>query len=183
MVDLRNLEIEVGRPLAVGRFVAPSRRGKAPNDCGVRSATRSKRPPRSGRSDCDCKLRLVRPARGRSFTTFACPSVVRGCAPPTDGYDASDLLRGPFPQERCRRDYRSERIVWRNVRTHESVWREGVRCVKAKQRQGFNGNGRTDRASLHWLYVGWFDNGCSAERSYSRYSSRASRQCSPVRSF
>ena len=28
------------RPLAVGRIVAPSRRGKAPNDCGVRSHTK-----------------------------------------------------------------------------------------------------------------------------------------------
>ena len=64
--------------------------------------------------------------------------------------------------------------MWRNVRTHESVWREGVRCVKAKQRQGFNGNGRTDRASLHWLYVVWFDNGRSAERPYTGYTSSGS---------
>ena len=28
------------RPLAVGRIVAPSRRGNAPNDCGVRSHTK-----------------------------------------------------------------------------------------------------------------------------------------------
>ena len=87
---------ESRRPLAVGRIVAPSQRGKAPNDCGVRSVTRGKRPPRCGRSDWDCSRRLVRPARGRSPTMSAYPSVVRGCAPPTDGYESSDLLRGPF---------------------------------------------------------------------------------------
>ena len=75
---------------------------------GEKEVTRSKRPPLCGRSDwnwvCNCKLRLVRPTRGRSSTTFAYPSVVRGCAPPIDGYDASDLLRGPFSQGSCMRD-------------------------------------------------------------------------------
>ena len=49
-----------------------------------------------GRSDWDCSLCLVRPTRGRQTTIVLSPSVVRGFAPPTDGYDASDLLRGPI---------------------------------------------------------------------------------------
>ena len=43
-------------------------------------------------------LRLVRPSRGRYPAASAYSSVVRGFAPPTDGYDASDLWRGPFSQ-------------------------------------------------------------------------------------
>ena len=42
------------------------------------------------------------------------------------------------------------------------------------QRQGFNGDGRTDRASLQPLHVSSFDNGRLTVRSYNRYTSRSS---------
>ena len=162
IVDLRNLEIEVRRPLAVGRFVAPSRRGKAPNDCGVRSATRSKRLPRCRRSDCDCKLHLVRPARGRPPTTFAFPSVVRGRSPS----DRRLRCVGPLARSFFARKVseRLERRVAKCRGTRECL-AEGRPLCKAKHRRGFNGDGRSTERH---------DNGSPSDRSDSSDTSDSS---------
>ena len=43
-----------------------------------------------------------------------------------------------------------------------------VRCVKGYGVRGFNGDGRTDRASLQPLLVGWFDDSYSSRASLPR---------------
>ena len=70
------------------------------------------------------------------------PSVVRGFAPPTDGYDALDLWRGPFPQGGGNQGYHHVSI---QVTTRLAL--TGTGAVT------FDGNGRTDRASLQGLLV------------------------------
>ncbi len=98
-----------------------------------------------GRSDWDCSLCLVRPTRGRQTTIVLSPSVVRGFAPPTDGYDASDLLRGPIYRSGRRGSERSERPE--SSELSESPELSGV----SELSEVSEGAGGDDRLRLSWI--------------------------------
>ena len=134
--------------------------------------TQRKRPPLCGRSDCDCKLCLVRPTRGRSPNTSAYPSVVRGFALRPTATMRRTSCGGPFARHhtcsKCR-DARSVRPLCQRLRYQSVSTISGC----------FNGNGRPP--TQHYPCVpttvtrlALTETDAQIVRPYNSYSSRCS---------